>query len=53
MVEGWSHMTSTLHSDELWPYYMILEVSWDVFWTLLLGSHDFVVTALGSIKKWP
>ena len=32
---------------------MILHVSWDGLWTLSLGSHRFMVTALGSCVKWP
>jgi hypothetical protein len=31
---------------------MSLEVCWDGLWTLL-GSHNFMVTALGSCVKWP
>jgi hypothetical protein len=34
-------------------HYMILEVSWDGIWTLLLGSHNSVVTNLGSRVDWP
>ena len=30
-----------------------LEVSWDGVWTLLLGSHNIMNTALGSCVKWP
>ena len=32
---------------------MILEVCWDGLWRLSLGSHNFMVTALGSCVKWP
>ena len=32
---------------------MILEVSWDNLSTLLLGFHNFMVTALGSCVKSP
>ena len=32
---------------------MILEVSWTALGHFLLGSHNFVVTALGSCVKWP
>ena len=32
---------------------LILEVCWDGLWTLFLGSHNFMVTALGSCVKWP
>jgi hypothetical protein len=32
---------------------MILEVSWDSLWTLRVGSHNDMVTALGSCVKWP
>jgi hypothetical protein len=27
-------------------------VSWDGLWTPLLGSHNYMVTALGSSVKW-
>ena len=37
IVWGSSHTTL----EGLWPHYMILEVSWDGLWTLLLGSHQF------------
>ena len=43
----WLHTTLEGH----WPHYMILEVYWDG--RCLLGSHNFVVTALGSCAKWP
>jgi hypothetical protein len=43
----WLH--TTLESQ--WSHYMILEVSWDDLWILLLGSHNFMVTALGS-RVW-
>ena len=36
-----------------WLHYMMLEVFWDDPWTLLLGPHNFMVTALGSCVKWP
>ena len=32
---------------------MLLEVYWEGFCTLLLGSHNFMVMALGSCVKWP
>jgi hypothetical protein len=32
---------------------MILDVSWNGLRSLLLGSHNVVVTALGSAVKWP
>ena len=31
---------------------MILEVSRDIFGHFLLGSHNFIVTALGLCVKW-
>jgi hypothetical protein len=37
------------YSQGPWPHFMTLEVSW----TLSLGSHNFMVTALGSCVKWP
>ena len=33
--------------------YMIWEVSWDGFEHFCLGSHNFMVTALGGCPKWP
>ena len=30
---------------------MILEVSWDGIWTLLLGSHNLMVTALWLVYE--
>ena len=32
---------------------MILEVSWDDLGTLLLCSHNFMVTTLGLCVNWP
>ena len=45
----WLHITL----ENPWPHYMVLEVSWDGIWTLLLGSHNVMVTAPGSYVKWP
>ena len=42
---GPSHMYFYTTLEGLWPQYMILEVSWDSLWTLLLGSHNFMVMA--------
>jgi hypothetical protein len=32
---------------------MILEASWDNLWTLLLGTHNFMVMAIALCVKWP
>jgi hypothetical protein len=45
----WLHTTL----EGPWPHYTILAVSWDGLWTLVLDSHNFMVTALGSCVKWP
>ena len=52
---GWGSNHIWLHTtlEGPWPHYIILEVSWDGLYTLLLGSHNFMVTALGSCVKWP
>ena len=52
---GWGPGHISLHTtlEGPWPHYMILEVFWDNLWTLLLGSHNFMFTALGSWVKWP
>ena len=36
-----SHMTSHTTLEDLWPHYMILEVSWDGLWTLSFGLSQF------------
>jgi hypothetical protein len=51
-LRAWSHMIHTTLEGP-WPYYMILEVSWTAFGHLLLGSHNFMFTALGLCAKWP
>ena len=33
--------------------YMVLDVTWNGLRSLLVGSHNVVVTALGSCVKWP
>jgi hypothetical protein len=48
LVEGVVTYDSILHSRACDPHYMILEVSWNGLWTLLLGSHNFMVMTLGS-----
>ena len=49
----WSHMTFTLHSrvcgHTTW-FWRYLETAFGYF---LLGSHNFMVTTLGSFVKWP
>ena len=52
---GWVPNHIWLHTTlkDPWPCYMIAKVSGDGFWTLPLGSHDFMVMALGSSAKWP
>ena len=52
---GWEPGHMWLHTtlEDLWSHYMILEVSSNILWTLLLGSHNFMVTALDSYVKWP
>ena len=51
---GWGFGHIWLHTTlgAMWPHYMILEVSWDILWTMLLGSHNFMVTALGLCVRW-
>ena len=43
MAFGWRSCQIWLHTtlEGPWPNYVILEVSWDSFWTLLGGSHKF------------
>ena len=52
-LRAWSH-TASHYTWGSWPHYMILEV---VLGTaighFLLGSHNFMVTALGLCVKWP
>ena len=52
---GWGpgHMWFHTTLEGPWPHYMIWEVSGTAFGHFLLGSHDFMVTALGSCVKWP
>ena len=52
---GWGPGHLWLHTtlEGPWPRYMILEVSWDALWTLLLGSHNFMVMALGLCVERP
>ena len=52
---GWGLGTIWLHTtlEDPWSHYMILKVSWDGLWTLSLGSHNFMVTALGLCVEWP
>ena len=47
---GWGsgHIRLQTILEGMWPHCMILEMSWDGLWTLLLGSDDFIVMALGS-----
>ena len=45
----WLHTTL----EGPWPHYMVSEVSRDGLWTLLLGSHNSIILALGSCVKWP
>ena len=45
----WLHTTL----EGMWSHYVILELPWDTLWTLLLGSHNLMVTALGLCVKWP
>ena len=52
----WLRTRSQLTSHYTWgpvSHYMILEVSWDGLWTLILDPHNFMVTALGLCVKWP
>ena len=39
--------------EDPWSHYMILEMSWDGLGHFHLGSHNFMVTTLGSCVKWP
>jgi hypothetical protein len=52
-----SHVWLHIALEGPWPHYMILEVPWDnlgtTFGHSLLGSHNFMVIALGSCVKWP
>ena len=52
---GWGPGHIWLHTtlEGPWSHCMILEVSWDGLWTLLLGSHNFMVATLGSCVKLP
>jgi hypothetical protein len=53
---GWGPGHIRLHTtlEGLWPHYMVLEVYWDgLLNTCLMGSHNFMVMALGSCVKWP
>jgi hypothetical protein len=52
---GWGPRQIWLHTtlEGPWSHYMILEVFWDNLWTLLLGSHNILFTALGSCVKSP
>ena len=55
---GWGPNHIWLHTtlEIPWRHYMILKVCWNGLWTLsfgLLGSHNFMVTALDScVKSW-
>ena len=52
---GWgpSHIWLHTNLEGTWPHYMILKVCWMAFGHFLLGSHTFMVMALGSCVKWP
>jgi hypothetical protein len=52
---GWGHGHIWLHIafEGPWPLYAILKATWDGHWTLPLGSHNSMVTALGLYVKWP
>ena len=45
------HMTSHYTWGPVTILHMILEVSWDGIWTLLLGSHNLMVTALWLVYE--
>ena len=52
----WRHGHIWLHTtlEDPWPRYMILErCLGTAFGYFLLGSHNFMVAALGSCVKWP
>ena len=52
MVEGPVTYDFTLYLVEgPWSHYMIMEVHWDGLWTLSFGSHNSMVTTLGSCVK--
>ena len=45
-------MTSHYTRGPVTTLHLIVEVTWDGLWSLLVGSHNFMVTALGSCMKW-
>ena len=52
---GWGPGHLWIHTslEDLWAHYMILEVSWDGLWTLLLGSHNLMVRLLACVWNGP